>query len=65
MRRKDRQVTNLNDIEKIITTCKTVHIAMIDNDLPYIVPLSFGYKFEGQTLSLYFHSAEKAVKLIY
>jgi nitroimidazol reductase NimA-like FMN-containing flavoprotein (pyridoxamine 5'-phosphate oxidase superfamily) len=44
MIRKDREVTDINSIEEILKQCKTCHVAMVDDGLPYVVPLSYGYK---------------------
>lgn len=63
MRRKDREVTEINELENIIKQCKTCHIAMIDDEQPYIVPLSFGYELDGTILTLYFHSAYEGRKI--
>ena len=64
MRRKDREITDINGIEEILLLCKTCHIAMIDGEAPYVVPLSYGYKFlGGGVLELYFHSALEGRKL--
>lgn len=63
MRRKDRQVTNLSEINKIINMCKTCHIAMVEEGMPYLIPLSFGYEFENNQLVLYFHSANTGKKI--
>jgi nitroimidazol reductase NimA-like FMN-containing flavoprotein (pyridoxamine 5'-phosphate oxidase superfamily) len=64
MRRKDREITDISGIEEILLQCKTCHVAMIDGDTPYLVPLSYGYKFlGGGVLELYFHSALEGRKL--
>ena len=64
MRRKDREVTDINGIEKILLQCKTCHIAMVDDGSPYVVPLSYGYKIlKVNVLELYFHSALEGRKL--
>ena len=64
MRRKDRQVSDINGIEEILLQCKTCHVAMVDNGAPYVVPLSYGYKvINGKVLELYFHSAFEGRKL--
>lgn len=64
MRRADRQVTDIRDIEEILFSCKTCHVAMIDDGTPYVVPLSYGYRIiEGSALELYFHSAFEGRKL--
>ena len=64
MRRNDRAVTDKQEIEEILKDCKTCHVAMTDGGIPYVVPLSFGYKFtEGGALELYFHSAYEGKKI--
>ena len=64
MRRKDREVTDINGIEEILLQCKTCHVAMVDEGSPYVVPLSYGYKIlNGNVLELYFHSALEGRKL--
>ena len=64
MRRKDREVTDINGIEQILLQCKTCHVAMVDNGEPYVVPLSYGYKIlDGNVLELHFHSAPEGRKI--
>jgi len=64
MRRKDRQISDINGIEEILLKCKTCHVAMVDNGAPYVVPLNYGYKLiGGSVLELYFHSALEGRKL--
>ena len=63
MRRKEREVTDIYGIEEILKQCKTCHVAMVDNGLPYVVPLSYGYRLRGNVLELYFHSAPEGRKL--
>jgi Predicted flavin-nucleotide-binding protein len=63
VRRKDREVTNMEDIRSIIEKCKVCHLAMTDGAKPYVVPLSFGYKLNDEALTLYFHSAKTGRKI--
>jgi len=64
MRRSDRELKDRKEIEEIILNCRTCHLAMYDGVFPYIVPLSFGYRFTGEEeLELYFHSAPEGKKL--
>ncbi len=63
VRRKDREVTDIGDIMRIIGKCKVCHLAMIDKGVPYVVPLNFGYKIDGDELTLYFHSANEGRKI--
>lgn len=63
MRRKDREVTDIDEIKDILNLCKTCHVAMVEENIPYIVPLSYGYEIEGNTLTLYLHSAKEGRKI--
>ena len=64
MRRKDREIKDIGDIEEILRLCKTCHVAMVDNGSPYVVPLSYGYRIlADNALELYFHSALDGKKL--
>ena len=63
MRRKDREVTDLEGIRSIVGRCKTCHVAMLDGETPYVLPLSFGYELRDGVLTLYFHSAKAGRKL--
>ena len=63
MRRKDREVTDLQQIEQIIAGCKVCHVAMADQGMPYIVPMNFGHEMAGDELALYFHCAKEGRKL--
>ncbi|AEE15505.1 pyridoxamine 5'-phosphate oxidase family protein [Treponema brennaborense] len=63
MRRTDRAVTDIREIEEIISTCKTCHVAMIDGTVPYVVPLNFGYELNERQLTLYVHCAAEGRKI--
>ena len=63
MRRKDRQITDLEAIRAILDKAKVLHLAMIDGDRPYAVPLNYGYTLENGALTLYLHSAREGRKL--
>ena len=63
MRRKDRQITDLEAIRAILDKAKVLHLAMIDGDRPYVVPLNYGYTLADGRLTLYLHSAKEGRKL--
>lgn len=63
MRRKDREVTDITEIKDILDLCKTCHLAMVDNNMPYVIPLSYGYEMQDGTLTVYFHSAAEGKKI--
>ncbi|MCE5347869.1 MAG: pyridoxamine 5'-phosphate oxidase family protein [Bacteroidales bacterium] len=62
MRRKDREITETESIEKIIRKADVCRIAMANGDIPYIVTLNFGYS-GGTHPCLYFHCAPDGRKL--
>jgi len=63
MRRKDKEITDINDKIDILKRCKVCRIGLSENDKPYVVPLNYGYSFENNTLTLFFHSAKEGRKM--
>ena len=63
MRRKDREVTDSTRIVDMISRCTCCRIGFCDDREVYIVPLSFGYKMEDDTYTLYFHGAKEGRKI--
>ena len=63
MRRKDREITDFDEIMNIINKCDTCRLALFDKEFPYIVPLNFGVDIRDEQLYLYFHCAKKGKKL--
>ncbi len=63
MRRKDREITDETAIRSILDKAKVLHLAMIDGDRPYVVPLHYGYTLADGRLVLYLHSAKEGRKL--
>lgn len=43
MRRKDREVTDLNQIFEIVHNCCVAYVGMVKNGKPYVAALNFGY----------------------
>lgn len=62
MRRKDREVKNLEEIYDIMVRCDVCRIALFDEDAPYILPLNFGMRIDGGKVTLYFHGAADGKK---
>lgn len=63
MRRKDREVTDRTRIEGILATAKVLHLGLVDEGRPYVVPLHYGYEWEGDTLVLWCHGARVGRKV--
>ena len=59
MRRQDKKMSDPNLIERVIQKGTVVHIAMMDGDKPYQIPLNYGYKDN----SFYIHSAREGKKI--
>lgn len=63
MRRKDREVTNPEEIKEILEACKVSRIGLMDHGKAYIVPMNHGYSLEDGRLVLYYHGANEGKKL--
>ena len=63
MRRKDREITNFNEMIEIIKKCDSCVLALNDEGFPYLVPMNFGMDIEDNQLYLYFHCAKEGKKL--
>lgn len=61
--RREREVTDINEILGILDRAKIVHVGMIDADSPYVVPMNYGYTMENGNLTLYLHGAKEGRKL--
>lgn len=63
MRRKDRQVQDPKKIEELLNRADVLHLALADEEIPYVVALSYGYALENGKLTFYFHSAKSGHKI--
>ncbi len=62
MRRTDRELRDPEEIRAILEKADTCHLALADNDTPYLVTLNYGLR-RGERLGLYFHCANEGRKL--
>lgn len=63
MRRKDRELTDIAMIEKIVSGCHCCRLGFQDKEKVYIVPLNFGYTLENGKWTFYFHGAREGRKM--
>lgn len=63
MRRKDREITNQEDMLQIIKNAQILRLALFDDEYPYIVPMHYGYTLEDSKIVFYMHSAKEGHKL--
>ncbi|MGD0341037.1 MAG: pyridoxamine 5'-phosphate oxidase family protein [Bacteroidales bacterium] len=61
MRRKEREITDIKELDTIIKNCDVCRIAFAHSNVPYIVTMNFGYsREEGK---IYFHCAREGRKM--
>ena len=61
MRRTDKEIVSRKEIDEIIRGSQVCRIALAMDNIPYIVPVSFGYDHN----SIYIHTAIEGKKLNY
>lgn len=59
MRRADKEIKDRGEIEEVLRRGRVCHLALVDNGLPYAVPVNYGYA-DG---CLYVHSAREGRKI--
>ena len=63
MTKRERQVTDPEQIRHILDTAKVLHLGLAVDNEPYVVPMNYGYTMEDGKLTLYLHSAVRGKKL--
>ena len=63
MTKRERQVTEEAKILHILDTAKILHLGLCADNVPYVVPMNYGYTMEQGKLTLYLHSAVRGKKL--
>lgn len=63
MRRKDREITDLNEIREILGRARVLHLGLNAEEEPYVVPMHYGFTLEDGRLTLYAHCAPEGRKL--
>ena len=61
--KREREVTDINEIKEILDKSMIVHIGMVDDGEPYVVPMNYGYTLEAGVLCIYLHGATVGRKL--
>lgn len=62
MRRTDKEIKDIKEIESIIKRTDVCRLAMTSDNIPYVVAMNFGYK-SGTPSELFFHCATEGRKL--
>ena len=61
--KREREVTDINEIKEILDKSMIVHIGMVDDGEPYVVPMNYGYTLEDGELCIYLHGATVGRKI--
>lgn len=59
MRKRDREIVDRETMDEIIRQAAVCRLAFSDGDVPYIVPMNFGYRNNW----LYFHTGHEGRKI--
>ena len=59
MRRKEKQISDPSIIKEILENNRICRVAFVDGNVPYLVPMNYGYKDK----TLYLHSALEGRKI--
>ena len=65
MTKREREITDSNKIEEILNSCVYLHLGLVDDGKPYVVPMNYGVakdEKDGHTI-VYLHGALKGRKL--
>lgn len=63
MKRKDREVTDIEMILGFVSRAKFLHLGLFDGKYPYVVPLHYGYEYAEGVLVFFMHCAKEGHKL--
>ena len=64
MRRKDREITDIDEVIDILNHTDVIRLAMNNGDFPYIVPVNFCYEVKpNNQLIFYIHGAKVGTKV--
>lgn len=61
--RREKQIADINEIRGILDKSKVLHLGLADGDMPYVVPMNYGYTMENEKLTLWLHGATQGRKL--
>ena len=62
MRRSDREITDREELLRVMGQCDVCRLALNDEGWPYIIPVNFGMEEKDGKLTLYFHGATEGKK---
>ena len=61
MRRRDREITDRNKIADVLMRAQAMSLAFAGE--PYVIPMNYGFTFDGGEYKLYIHGAQEGMKV--
>ena len=61
MRRRDREITDKAKIADILMRAQAMSLAFAGE--PYVIPMNYGFTFDGSEFKLYIHGAKEGMKV--
>jgi len=62
MTRREREITDFNEIKRILDQCMVIHIGLVDDGMPYVLPMNYGYEMIDNMLVIYVHGSTVGYK---
>lgn len=59
----EREITDYDEIDRVLSSSRVCRISLINGEWPYIIPMCFGYNLNGGKLELFFRCEEKGKKM--
>ena len=50
MGRRELEITDIDEIVKILDKAKFLHLGLVDEDMPYIAAMNYGFTIDGDKL---------------
>ena len=55
MTRRELEITDIEEIRGILDRAQVLHLGLVDDGFPYIVPMNYGYEMEDGKLTVLAH----------
>ncbi len=62
MTRRELEVKDIESILSILDKGKVIHLGLSDDNIPYVVPMNYGYTYENNKLTFFVHGAKDGYK---
>lgn len=63
MRRKDREIAEAAEIRAILARARVLHLGVNGEERPYVVPMHYGFDWDGALPVFYVHCAKEGRRL--